>query len=218
MATNLFAKAKTIAAPKAAAKAQKTTINMPGLQQYAELKALQGAIAAVLGTMETEIKGQAFDQFLEVAQDTHQAPKSFDGVDGIATVNVQMRKRGTNSPLNPAELEVLSNAGLTAFEQVGVVEMFGINPVYAEDSKLLAKVNAALTKIVPEDFIVLQEKKAKMVVSDDTLAAAFKMETIDPEVIRVVTTLALKPKLTAVDIDSILTDVKDLLGSSIAAE
>lgn len=214
---NLFAKAGTIATPKAAkAKPAKAEITMAGLQQYAELKALQGAIAAVLGTLESEIKGQAFDMMMETAEESHKAPDSFNGVEGIATVNIQMRKRGTNSPLSEGELAILSDAGLTAHEEVGVQELFAINPAYATDDKLLGKVSKALEKIVPEDFIVKQEKKAKMVVSTDTMEAAFKMDKLNPDVVKVVTTMALKPKLTTIDIDAILADVKDLLGSNIA--
>ena len=213
---NLFATAKSIAPKVTKAKATKAEVTMPGLQQYAELKALQTAIEAVIGTMESEIKGQAFDMFIETAEETHKAPESFNGVEGIASVNVQMRKRGTNSPLKIEELEILEKAGLKAFEETSVQELFAINPTYAADSKLLGKVSKALEKIVPEDFIMKQEKKAKMVVSAETMKSAFKMATIDPNVIRVVTTMALKPKLESVDIDAILADVKDLLGSNIA--
>lgn len=215
--TSLFTKAAPIVSPKAAkAKAEKTTVQMSGVQQYAELKALAAAIAAVVGTLEAEIKGEAFDMFMEKAAETKRAPESFNGSEGYATVNVQMRKRGTNSPLNEGELAVLEAAGIPAYEEVGVVEMFGINPVYAADDKLLSKVSKALEKIVPEDFIVKQEKKAKMVVSNDTLEAAFKMAKLNPDVVKVVTTLALKPKLESIDIDTILADVKDLLGANIA--
>lgn len=215
---NLFASAKTIDTPKAAkTKATKAEVTIAGLQQYAELKALQGAIAAVIGTLETEIKGEAFDMFMEKAQETHKAPESFNGVEGIATVNIQMRKRGTNSPLSEGELAVLEAAGIEAHEETSVQELFAINPAYATDAKLLGKVSKALEKIVPEDFIMKQEKKAKMVVSNDTMEAAFKMGKINPEVVKVVTTMALKPKLTTVDIDAILADVKDLLGTNIEA-
>ena len=215
---NLFATAKTIAPKVTKAKVAKAEITMTGLQQYAELKALQTAIAAVIGTLESEIKGQAFDMFIETAEETNKAPESFNGVEGIASVNIQMRKRGTNSPLSAAELEILTNAGLKAFEETSVQELFAINPTYAADSKLLGKVSKALEKIVPEDFIMKQEKKAKMVVSAETMESAFKMATIDPNVIKVVTTMALKPKLESIDIDVILADVKDLLGSNIKAE
>lgn len=131
---------------------------------------------------------------------------------------MQMRKRGTNSPLNQSELDVLKAAGIAAFEQTSVQELYAINPKFAEDNKLLAKVSKALEKIVPEDFIVKQEKKAKMVVSEDTLNAAFKMSTIDPDVIKVVTTMALKPKLVSVDIDTILEDVSALLGATVTKQ
>src|ERR1035437_1959726 len=111
--TSLFANVKSIGTPATAAKGkEKGEVTVKGVQQYAELVALQSAIAAILGTMEAEIKGTAFDLFIETAKETHTSPESFNGVEGIASVNMQMRKRGTNSPLNQSELDVLKTAGL----------------------------------------------------------------------------------------------------------
>lgn len=86
--------------------------------------------------MESEIKGKAFDVSIETAEETHKAPESFNGVEGIASVNAQMRKRGTNSPLNADKLEILETA----------------------DSKLLTKVSKALLESVDIDAILADVK------------------------------------------------------------
>jgi hypothetical protein len=194
---NLFAKAKTVAAPKtAAAKKTKEEIALAGIQQLAELKAMAASIEAVMASLEGEIKEAGFSTFLEM--DTKVRPESFKGVDGYGTCSVEMRKRGTNSALNADEVEVLERVGLTPFEQIITPEMFGINPAYAGNEVLMNKVSKALEKIVPEDFIILQEGKSKLVVSDEVLDAAFKLKGDDrAEALRLCTTMALKPRLNA---------------------
>lgn len=194
---NLFAKAKTVAAPKtAAAKKTKEEIALDGIQQLAELKAMAASIEAVMSSLEGEIKEAGFEKFLEM--DTKVRPESFKGVDGYGTCSVEMRKRGTNSTLNADEIEVLEKLGLTPFEQVVTAEMFGINPAYAGNEVLMNKVSKALEKIVPEDFIVLQEGKTKLVVDEKLLDAAFKLEGEGrTDALRICTTMALKPRLNA---------------------
>lgn len=194
---NLFAKAKTVSAPKtAAAKKTKEEIALAGIQQLAELKAMAASIEAAMASLEGEIKEAGFEKFLEM--ETKVRPESFKGVDGYGTCSVEMRKRGTNSALNADEVDALEKLGLTPFEQVVTPEMFGINPVYADNTVLMNKVSKALEKIVPEDFIVLQEGKSKLVVDEKLLDAAFKLEGEGrAEALRICTTMALKPKLNA---------------------
>ncbi len=195
--TNLFAKAKTIAAPKsAAAKKARQEIAIAGLQSLAEIKALMQSLEAAAGTLESEIKEAGFAEFLEMK--TSVRPESFKGVDGLATCSVEMRKRGTNSALNADEVAALERLGLTPFKQVVTTEMFGINPAYAENQILMNKVSKALEKIVPADFIVLQEERSKLVVNDELADAAFKLAgAAREEAVRICTTMALKPKLNA---------------------
>jgi hypothetical protein len=194
---SIFAKAAKVSAkPTAKAKATKQEIALAGIQSLAEVEAMIKNLEAVKSTLATEIKEAGFSEFL--AMETNVRPESFKGVDGMATCSVEMRKRGTNSALNADELEVLESLGLTAFKQVVTTEMFGINPKYAGDEKLMEKVSKALEKIVPEDFIVLQEEVSKMVVSDELMDAAFKLEgEARQTALRIVTTMALKPKLNA---------------------
>lgn len=195
---SIFAKAKTVAAkPTAAAKKTKQEIAIAGIQQLAEMKALMQSIEAAAKTLEGEIKESGFSEFLNM--DTKQRPESFKGVDGFATCSVEMRKRGTNSALNLDEVDVLEKLGLKPFTQVITTEMFGINPAYAGNEELMNKVSEALEGIVPDDFIVLQAGVSKQVVDDALCDAAFAMPQGEDRAtaLRIVTTMALKPKLNA---------------------
>lgn len=210
----LFSTAKTIAAPKTAkAKKEKLEIAMPRLQQLAEIKALMASLEGVAKTLEGELKGSGFEQFLEMAGTTR--PESFRGIDGMASASIEMRKRGTNSALNDDEIKTLREFGIEPFEQTITTEMFGINPEYAGDAKLMAKVETALTKVagLPEDFIIKQEGRSKFVVSDEMLAAGFEKK--QRAAIEIMTTMAIKPKLEeGYPMESLFENVKEIVQPS----
>lgn len=197
--SNLFTKAKQLPVAKTAtAKKEKQEIALAGLQSLAEIKALMQGLEAAAATLEGEIKEAGFAEFLKM--ETKVRPESFKGTDGLATCSVEMRKRGTNSALNEDEVAALEAAGLTPFKQVITAEMFGINPTYAGDELLMNKVSKALEKVagLPADFIVHQPEKSKLVVSDEVVNAAFALTGESREgALRICTTMALKPKLSA---------------------
>jgi hypothetical protein len=160
-------------------------------------------------TLETEVKVAGFSKFMEIANGTR--PTSFEGIDGDATASVELRKRGTNSALNDDEVAALATAGIVPFKQVVTNGLFAINPKYAEDATLLGKVEKALAKIVPEDFIVQQEEVSKNVVSDEMLDAAFR-DGKSPAIIELLTTMALKPKLSdAYSMEQLMDDARDIM-------
>lgn len=188
--------AKLPAKQTAKAKNEKVEIALSGIQQLAEVKAMMDGLAAMAKTLETGIKDAGFEKFLEM--ETTVRPESFKGIDGQATASVEMRKRGTNSALNDDEVKVLKELNLEPFEQVVQTEMYGINPVFAADEKLMEKVSKALEKIVPEGFIVLQEGVKKNVVDEKLLDAAFALPHGSDErktALAICTTMALKPRL-----------------------
>jgi hypothetical protein len=190
----MFSKAKVLAAkPTAAKKKEKLEVEIAGVQDLAKLKALIVAATAMAATIEAEVKSAGFDQFMEMKGNSPR-PTSFVGIEGVATCSVEMRKRSTASALNEDEVNVLAKHNLSPFEQVKTQHLFAINPKYAEDETLLAKVEKALSKIVPEDFIVQQEGVSTKVVTDEMLDQAFRMSGTE-EAIAIMTTMALKPKL-----------------------
>lgn len=208
--SGMFSTAKTIAAkPTAKAKKDKLSVEISGLADVAKLDALIKAATAMKATLETEVKTVGFAKFMEIANGTR--PTSFEGTDGDATASVELRKRGTNSALNEDEVAALATAGITPFKQVVTNGLFAINPKYAEDATLLGKVEKVLAKLVPEDFIVRQDEVSKLVVSDEMLDAAFR-DGKSPAVIELLTTMALKPKLSAeYSMEQLMDDARDIM-------
>ena len=202
----MFSTAKSIVAkPTAAKKVAKVQHELSGLADLTLLKALIDSATAMAKSIETDVKAKGFDIFMESKGGTR--PSSFEGLDGIATCSVEMRKRGTNSALSDDEVGMLRKAGIEPFNQVITQELFAINPKYAEDTALLGKVEKSLAKIVPEDFIVKQEGASKFVVSDEMLDAAYRKASTDNAVLSIMTTMALKPKLSeAYDMSNLITD------------
>jgi hypothetical protein len=208
----MFKTAKAIAPAKAAAKNTKREVHVANLKQLAELNALQDAIAGIQSQLAASIKEFALDTFVEDGNKIERRPENFRGIDGIASASVELRKRASTSPLNADQLALVEKYGMKAEKLVTTNKMFGINPAYAEDDKLLAAVETALAGIVPDDFIVLQEEKSKMVVTDQMIDEAFK-KGVPREVVETVTVLALKPKLEVTDMTEILASVQTLLAA-----
>lgn len=214
----MFKTAKTLNSSvktTAGKKKDKEIIELPGAEQLAHLDAVIKAATAAKDAIENGLREVVLDKFMDQIGDTGKKPESFYGVEGFAEVNLQMRKRGTNSALNADEQELLSNKGVAFKREVITPQLFAINPAYATDAKLLERVEKALAKIVPEDFIVMQEEKFKMVVDDDCLEAAFKSG--DREVIEIATCLAFKPKLTEMRSGDIAKTVAEILDAAAEA-
>lgn len=209
-----FAKAKVIEAkPTGKAKQDKLEVPVASLQKMAEIKALMQSLEGAYKSLEGQVKAAGFDAFL--ALETTTRPDSFRGIDGMASASIEMRKRGTNSALNEDEVKVLEALGITPFKQVITTEMFGINPAYAGDEKLMARVEAALNKIggLPEDFIVQQAEVSKLVVTEEMMNAAFAKR--DRAAIEIVTTMATKPKLNdGYPMEALFDNVKEIVQPS----
>ena len=206
----LFSTAKTLEAkPNAKAKKTKASLEIKGLSDVAKLDALIKAATAMKATLETQVKTAGFETLMAMSNGTR--PTSFEGTDTDVTASVEMRKRGTNSALNEDEVAALATAGITPFVQVVTPGLFAINPKYAEDATLLGKVEKALAKIVPEDFIVQQAEVTKAVVSDEMLDEAFRTRK-SPAIIDLMTTMALKPKLNAdYDMAQLMADAEAIM-------
>lgn len=211
----MFAKATVLAPVKTAkGKAEKKQIPIDGLLAYAQIGAAIKALEALQASYEPQVKDAAFAEMLVLAGNAK--PESFTGVDGIATGSMEFRKRGTNSALKEEEQALLQAHGIVPHKEVLCQELFAINPKYAADGALLGKVEKALAKIVPEDFIVQQAEKSKMVVTDanvDEVFAARPKLTSDvfASLVKTVITQAVKPKLAETNFDNIMADIAKLI-------
>lgn len=218
----MFSNAKTInpEQPKIKGKSKKVEVTVAKLEAYARVKASIKALEGVSSSLEGEIKEFGFSWYVEKGAATGIRPENFRGVEGLASGSIELKSRGGNSALSEDEVKSLKLAGVPFENKVSVVAMFGINPKYMEDMELLGKVQAALEKIVPEDFIVKQEAVSKNYATDETIAKAFenlnKTAPDSPErahakaIVKMVTTMAVKPT-TSEPMDKIINAVVPLV-------
>ena len=172
---------------------EKIQLQVSGLQQLTLLDALIKQASAMQATLKADINAAGFDKFVSLSGQAER-PSSFEGVDGSSTASVEVRKRSSGSVLTDDEVKVLTDAGIESQTKVIQPHLFAINPKYATDESLLAKVEKALSKIVPEDFISQQLEVSRKVVSDEMLDNAFRKGASE-QVLAILTTMALKPKL-----------------------
>lgn len=209
---SLFKNAEKIEAPaaKKGKKAEKPGVQMSGLQTLTEIDTLIKTLTALKGTYEEQVKKEAYDYFVEHADGKR--PENFRGVEGNASASIELRKRSSASALSEAEVTLLKSHGIAAEKKIVTQQLFGINPKYASDDKLLDKVSKAISKFVPEDFIVVQEEKSAMIVSDEAIEKVFTLKpAVLHDIMGTVTTLAIKPKLEEVDIDEVIQNVWDII-------
>lgn len=209
---SMFNKAKTIVpAPKAKlGKPAKAEVEIAGIEHLAMIDALQKTLETVRGTLEAEIKTEAAERFAAHIQATGQKPDNFTGIEGNGFASLQFRRRSSAYALSEEAVALLRQNGIEPHKEVTTPALFAINPTYAGDQDLLAKVEKALTKIVPEDFIVMQEEQSKLVATEETLNAAIS-KRCDASVISSLTTISCGLKLRKTDMQSILQFVGELV-------
>jgi hypothetical protein len=211
----MFDKPKTVEAPaKKAAKSTKAEVEIKGIEHLAMIDALQKTLETLRGTIEGEVKSAALTRFMEHIAATGQRPESFKGIEGGATATLGLSRKASTTAISDAHAALLRENGLEPVKLVVTPELFAINPAYAGDKALLAKVEKALAKIVPDDFIMLQEEKSKLVVTEETLNTAISRK-VGVEVIQTMTSLSCSPKLLKTDMGAILKFVTELIDAPV---
>ena len=214
--SNMFSNAKAKTAPKAKKPGKsKPEVAIEDLETLASIDAVMKGIEALRKTVESSVKDQMHDHFVAAGMDRGSKPDSFRGVEGNASASCEIRKRSTRSVLSAADVDLLTKNGIE-FEVIeDVTETFVINPDYAGDSELLGKISEALGGIdgLPEDFIQHQAGVSRNVASNKTVDQVFaqKDEQAVRDLMKVVTTLAVKPKLETDDLEGAMKHINDLL-------
>lgn len=211
---NLFTAAKQ-EAPKAAPKAkgkEKVEKQINGLAIFAQIQVAISSLEALAKDYETNIKDQMHNFFVVQGEGAGRRPESFRGIDGAASASCEMRKRSSRSVLTDEEVQMLEDNKIPFDVEVDQKEQYFINPAYAGNSELLAKVSEALQNVpgLPADFIQHQAEKSRRVASDASLEAIFKTKTADA-LLPVVATLALKPTTEDANLTDALKTIQDLI-------
>ena len=211
----MFDAPKTVVAPaKKAAKSTKAEVEIKGIEHLSMIDALQKTLETLRGTIEGEVKAIALTRFMEHIAATGQRPESFKGIEGGATATLSLSRKASTTAVSDAHVALLRANGLEPEKLVVTPQLFAINPAYASDAALLGKVEKALTKIVPADFIMLQEERSKLVVTEATLNQAISRK-LPVEVIQTMTSLSCSPKLLNTDLGAILEFVRGLIGAPV---
>jgi hypothetical protein len=208
----MFDKPKLVtpSAPKKAAKKGKPEIEIAGVEHLAMIDALQDTLETLRATIEGEIKAQAVEHFVDHIAETGQRPENFNAVEGGATASMQLRRKSSSHALSDEAVALLKEHGIEPEKQIVTPELFAINPAYAGDKALLTKVEKAIAKIVPGDFIMMQDEVAKFVVSEDTFNKAISKRA-PAAVIQSISTVSCGPKLKNTNLSAILEFVGGLI-------
>ena len=204
-----------VAAPaKKAAASTKVEVEIKGVEHLSMIDALQKTLETLRGTLEAEVKSAALTRFMAHIEATGQRPESFNGIEGGAVATLTLSRKGSTTALSEAAVALLRLHKLEPEKLVGTPQLFAINPAYAGDKELLAKVEKALTKIVPADFIQVQAETSKLVATEATLLAAISAKC-PVEVIQTLTSLSCSAKLKKTDLGAILEFVRDLVDAPV---
>src|SRR5271167_4489769 len=107
----MFKKATSIKTTETKPKGKdKEQIVIKGLQDLALLNALIKQATAMQDTIKSTVTAAGFEKFASMAGNSTR-PSSFEGLDGVATASVEVRKRSTGSVLTEEEVKLLDEAG-----------------------------------------------------------------------------------------------------------
>lgn len=213
MAKGLFSSAATIKAPVAKGrKAEVASIEMPGMERFAAIKAAIDTLTALAGVEEAALKGLMADRFINVGTTAQARPDNFKGLDGAAEGSCQLKVRSTASVLSEDDQKLLATHEIPFGSITKTEEAFLINPIYTNDMALLAKVEEALENVdLPDNFLMKQEKVSVSIVTEESLTAVFKKTPDVAEVLLpVVSTMAIRPKIDGdfwAILDSVMTPI-----------
>lgn len=233
----MFANAKKVAvSPVAkAAKPAKATDAVAGWEELAALDATSKALSSLVDFRKTTMRDAVNVTLIERGLRMGDKPGSLAPVEGEAKGSAYVSKRSTASALAQEEVELIAEATgaevtlddaggiLSVAGYVDVVEaspaLLAVNPAYANDPVLLAKIDAALSGIkgIPEDFIVQIAPVQKRVVSDAALGNLFRLGSEAVEaLLPVLSITALRPVF-AGSLERAWELIKPLIPSAVAA-
>lgn len=201
-ATNLFSTATVLEAKGSKAKKPaKSYVLVEGLELYAAIDHSIKWLKTVLETTKSTISETAIEKFVADGVKIGAKPANFDGEEGKATANIQLRKRSSASGLNDIEVALCNEHKVPTEQTSDRAETYIFNPAHLAWIEANGmKISAALSKIpgAPADLIQKQEATTKVITTDDSLDFVFRTLSKKPGVIAqllpVVGSLAIKPK------------------------
>ena len=196
-------------------KEERKVVSMKGAERIAHLDQIIKVATQVREKEEEVFTERVRSEFMkEIRRTKGEKPEAFNAVEGHATINCSFRRRSLASALNEKEQQLLNEAGVDFKKEVITPELYGINPAYATDEKIMMRVERALASLgLPTDFFVKQEETSKFIIDENSLKHALKIK--DVEIIKLATTIALKPVLDEIVPAEMIETIEDVLNKSI---
>jgi len=219
--SNVFKTAKSVPPPTTSkTEAAKNELVIGGdLDTLSAINALITSLTTISLSFEKSVKNTMFVKFVDDTLFHKKRADNFTGKGDLSTASCEMRKRSSRSYLNEAEVEVLKKNSIPMDEMVtqeAVAERFFFNPEIITDGDIAEKISRALSSI-PEldgkDVILRQEPREAVkrpAVSEASFDHASKIsdKAALSEVLGIISTLAIKPKLNTQDLDVILNVIR----------
>ncbi len=156
------------------------SIPTPGILNLAAIQAFEKIVKELKGTIETPIKDEALNRFVEVGCASGRRPPNYIGIESGARGSIQLKKRSSQYTLGETQIDYLKLYGV----ETETVTEYILNPKYAVDEDVIAKLN----KIgLPDIF----EKREKTVTTEQSIHQAFQFD--DPIVAKEVLSLVTQP-------------------------
>jgi len=148
------------------------------LDQLAAVKVLISALEGVGGQLEGEMKERAYGIYAQKAISSKKHPSSFVGAGDIATASVEMRRRGSNMPINDTDvINSLKELGVPLTKHVKIPERFTFNNEMLQQEAIRKAISEAfmshpVLKGIAPQLIVKQEEEFSWTTTDSTLQMA----------------------------------------------
>lgn len=155
-------------------------INVKKVEKAAALAALIEALTTRYLSLDEEIRGACLEYSIEAGAASGLRPETPNVLEGIGSMQYQTKNRSPLSALTEEAYKELKDAGIPVKVNVIAPKMLAVNPKYAEDTKLLAKVDKALANVgLPEDFIIQTAEVSKKITDQGAIEAVFATKDKD---------------------------------------
>jgi hypothetical protein len=173
-ALDLFNNAPTVekVEKKKTSKKEREEVEINDLDKLASFKVLEKVLEEESSGLQARIREEVVNFFAERMSETGQKPDSFVGIGEYATASCEIRRRGSNMPLDPETVERLIGAGLESCinRNVKVPERLILNPNLSQDSLVrLAELVKNDSVLKNEVVVMRQEEEFNFSVSESGL-------------------------------------------------
>ena len=155
------------------------------LDRLAAFKVLIDALEGPAKQLQEQLRIKSYELYATRAKGYGKHPSSFLATGKKSTASVEMRRRGSNMPINDPEVKnELTKFGIPLQENVKVLERFVFNAEFLQDEKIRNAISAAFSSHptlapIASQIIQKQEKEFNWVTTEMTLEVAAQKLTED---------------------------------------